>query len=436
MTAKFRTCVVGIGKLGLPIAVHIAQMGHPVIGADVDTRSVDLVNAGIEPFPGEPELAGRLAVVHAAGTLTAMTDVTEAVSKSNAVIVLVPLVVDPSRQPVFDALDAATTAVGKGLQAGTLISYETTLPVGTTRNRFAPRLANVSGLVVGQDIFVVHSPERVFTGRVFADLRRYPKLVGGVTEACADRGVEFYDKILEFDDRHDLDRPNGVWRLASVETAEMTKLAETTYRNVNIGLANEYARFAEANGINVYDVIAAANSQVFSHIHQPGASVGGHCIPVYPHLYMLNDTDTTVPRASVAANEAMPEHLVGLLQQELGTLDGKRIVVLGLAYRGGAKEDAFSGAYAMIDALQERGARVWLHDAIFSADEITVRGAIPYLGERVDGAIVHTNHHDYSLWGPAQLPGVSVIVDGRNALRSDAWPGVVLRTLGVAPSLS
>lgn len=429
-------CVVGIGKLGLPVAVHIAQMGNTVIGADIDERTVELVNAGKEPFPGEPELGERLASVHQAGTLTASTDVTAAVARSQAVILLVPLVVDDDRQPRFTAMDAATTAIGKGLQPGTLMSYETTLPVGTARNRFAPRLAELSGLTVGEDLFVVHSPERVFTGRVFSDLRRYPKLVGGVTDACADKGVAFYESILEFDERPDLDRPNGVWRLASVETAEMTKLAETTYRNVNIGLANEYARFAEANGINVYDVIAAANSQVFSHIHQPGASVGGHCIPVYPHLYMLNDTETTVPKASVAANEAMPAHLVDMLEKELGTLDGTRIAVLGLTYRPGAKEDAFSGTYPLVHELEARGATALVHDTMFSTAEIESRDLSPYNGEEIAGAILHTDHPEYATWSNVSLPGVKAVIDGRNMFDVDKWPGVTVRKLGISPELT
>lgn len=430
------TCVVGIGKLGLPVAVHIAQMGNRVRGADIDERTVNLVNQGVEPFPGEPELADRLADVSARGLLTAHTDIADAVKNSQAVILLVPLIVDADRRPDFTAMDSATRSIGEGLQAGTLVSYETTLPVGTTRTRFAPRLAELSGLTVGEDLFVTHSPERVFTGRVFSDLRRYPKLVAGVTDACTRNGVAFYESVLEFDDRPDLPRKNGVWAMASVETAEMTKLAETTYRNVNIALANEYARFAEANGIDVYEVIDAANSQVFSHIHQPGASVGGHCIPVYPHLYMINDTEATVPVASVAANEAMPAHMADLLAGVLaGSLTDKLVVVLGLCYRGGAKEDAFSGTYSLVAALEQRGALVTVHDPMYSDGELQDRGFTPYAGESTDGAIVHTDHEDYRNWTPANLPGIQAIIDGRNMLAPSKWPNVELRVLGIAADL-
>ncbi|MEO5877578.1 MAG: nucleotide sugar dehydrogenase, partial [Streptosporangiaceae bacterium] len=153
--------------------------------------------------------------------------------------------------------------------------------MGTTRSRWAPMLATGSGLVPGADFPLVFSPERVLTGRVFADLRRYPKLVGGIDSSSADHGVRFYESVLDFDLRADLARPNGVWDLGSAEAAELAKLAETTYRDVNIGLANQFARFSDTVGVDVMRVIEACNSQPYSHIHRPGIAVGGHCIPVY-----------------------------------------------------------------------------------------------------------------------------------------------------------
>ena len=183
-------------------------------------------------------------------------------------------------------------------------------------------------------------------------------------------------------------------------------------------------------------MISAANSQIFSHIHQPGASVGGHCIPVYPHLYMLNDTDTTVPIASVAANEAMPAHMVDLLEAELGEpVEVRRVVVLGLAYRAGTKEDAFSGTYPLVAELERRGATALVHDPMYTADELAGLGFTPYDGSSVDGAVLHTGHEEYRSYGPDDLPGASAIVDGRNVLDAGQWPGVGLRTLGISPEL-
>lgn len=300
-------CVVALGKIGLPLAVQFATKGHRVIGADVNEKVVELVNAGTEPFPGEYDLDVKLKQTVDAGLLSATTDTAAAVAESDAVVVVVPLFVDAEGTPDFGWMDSATRAIAKGLKPGTLVSYETTLPVGTTRTRWAPMLEEGSGLTAGSDFHLVFSPERVLTGRVFADLRRYPKLVGGIDEASGTRGVEFYEQVLDFDERDDLPQANGVWDLGTAEASELAKLAETTYRDVNIGLANQFARFADKNGIDVKKVIEACNSQPYSHIHQPGIAVGGHCIPIYPRMYLWNDPEATVVRSAREANAAMPE---------------------------------------------------------------------------------------------------------------------------------
>ena len=240
-----KIAVVALGKIGLPLAVQFANKGHQVIGCDVNQKTVDLVNAGTEPFPGEAHLQEHLNKVVKNGNLIATTDTQDAVSKSEAVVVVVPLFVDEQGVPDFGWMDAATEKIGAGLKPGTLVSYETTLPVGTTRNRFAKALEKASGLTAGKDFTLVFSPERVLTGRVFADLRKYPKLVGGIDAASTAAGVKFYEAVLDFDDRPDLQQKNGVWDLGSCEASEMAKLAETTYRDVNIALANQFAIFAE-----------------------------------------------------------------------------------------------------------------------------------------------------------------------------------------------
>jgi nucleotide sugar dehydrogenase len=369
------------------------------------------------PFPGEDQLAEKLAAAVRSGALTATTDTAAAVAQAEAVVVVVPLFVNDEHQPDFRSLDAATREIGRGLQPGTLVSFETTLPVGTTRGRFRPMLEETSGLAEGHDFHVVFSPERVLTGRVFADLRRYPKLLGGLSSAGAQRGVAFYESVLEFDDRPDLARGNGVWDLGSAEAAEMAKLAETTYRDVNIGLANQFARFADKHGIDVYQVIEASNSQPYSHIHRPGIAVGGHCIPVYPRLYLWNDPLATVVRAAREANVAMPEYAVSIAKAHYGSLADARVVVLGAAYRGGVKETAFSGVFPTVAALEAEGARVWVHDPLFTDDELSALGLQPYrLGTEVDVAILQADHPEYQSLTEADLPGVRLLVDGRRYL--------------------
>jgi nucleotide sugar dehydrogenase len=419
-----KICVVALGKIGLPLAVQFAASGHTVVGADISERVVQTVNDGAVPFPGETDLDVKLKQAVTAGLLTATTDTTAAVADADAVVIVVPLFVDAEGVPDFGWMDSATRAVAAGLRPGTLVSYETTLPVGTTRNRWAPMLAEGSGLAAGEDFFLVFSPERVLTGRVFADLRRYPKLVGGIDERSAAKGVEFYEAVLQFDDRPDLKRPNGAWDLGSAEASELAKLAETTYRDVNIGLANQFARFADTVGIDVMAVIEACNTQPYSHIHTPGIAVGGHCIPIYPRMYLWNDPSATVVRSAREANAAMPAYAVDLLAAAVGDLSGVSVLVLGAAYRGGVKETAFSGVFPTVSELQRRGATAYVSDPMYTADELVAHGLPAYAGEPVTAAVIQADHAEYRTLGAADLPGVQVVVDGRRVTDPARWDGV------------
>lgn len=388
--------VVALGKIGLPLAVQFALKGARVIGCDVNAATVDAVNAGVEPFPEEFGLKQALHDVVARGRLTATTETQEAVRRVKAVVVVVPLFVDEHGSPNFGAMDAATRSIGAGITPGTLVSYETTLPVGTTRNRFAPLLENVSGLTAGRDFHLAFSPERVLTGRVFADLRRYPKLVGGYTPTCGEVARAFYESLLDFDYRPDLPRPNGVWNLGSCEASELAKLAETTYRDVNIGLANQFAKFASTRGIDIYKVIEACNSQPYSHLHQPGIAVGGHCIPIYPQMYLWNDPNATIVRAAREANWSMPMYAIDLLENAHGSLKDQRIAVFGASYRGGVKETAFSGVFAIVDELQKRGSIVSVHDPLYSDRELRSLGFSPFhYGDTCDAAVLQAEHREY-----------------------------------------
>ncbi len=428
-----KIAVIALGKIGLPLAVQFASKGHEVVGVDVNPATVAAVNAGREPFPGEAHLQELLSELVPAGRLRATTEYADAVPGADAVVLVVPLFVDENAVPDFGWMDTATRSLAEHLTPGTLVAYETTLPVGTTRTRWKPMLEEGSGLVEGTGFHLVFSPERVLTGRVFADLRKYPKLVGGLSPAGAAAAVEFYESVLDFDDRPDLARGNGVWDLGSAEAAEMAKLAETTYRDVNIGLANQFAQYAATAGIDIYQVIEASNSQPYSHIHQPGIAVGGHCIPVYPRLYLWNDPAATVVRAAREANAGMPDYTVGLLEGVHGDLAGQRVVVLGAAYRGGVKETAFSGVFPAVEALRARGAEVLVHDPLYSDDELARFGWTPYHpGESVDAAIVQADHPEYRELTPEALPGIRTFIDGRRVSSADRWPGVTYRVIGIA----
>ncbi|WP_298868684.1 nucleotide sugar dehydrogenase [uncultured Microbacterium sp.] len=429
-----RIAVVALGKIGLPLAVQFASSGHEVIGVDVNQKAVDSINAAREPFPGEAHLQERLEELIPAGRLRATTDYADAIPGADAVVLVAPVFVnDETWEPDFRYMDAATRSLSEHLTAGTLVSYETTLPVGTTRTRWKPMLEEGSGLVEGEDFHVVYSPERVLTGRVFADLRKYPKLIGSLSAEGTRRAREFYEAVLQFDERADLPRPNGVWDLGSTEASEMAKLAETTYRDVNIGLANQFGTFAASHGIDVYKVIEACNSQPYSHIHRPGIAVGGHCIPVYPRLYLSTDPDADIVRVARQYNASMPERLVAQAADLLGDLSGRRAVVLGAAYRGGVKETAFSGVFPTVAALEQRGAEVLVHDPLYADDELRALGFEPYaIGDEAEVAIVQTDHADYRTLSPAQIPGVKLLVDGRNVSDAALWAGTPRIVVGAA----
>jgi len=427
-----RVVVVALGKIGLPLAAHIARAGHTVVGCDISAEVCELVNAARAPFPGEAGLDEALAEVVGDGRLRAQTDTAAAVANGAELVIAVPpLVVDADAQPDWRILDSVVAEIARGMRGaadaghtGTVVCVETTLPVGKTRTRIAPALAAGSGLEAERDFFAAFSPERVYSGRIFADLRRYPKLVGGCSEEGEARAVELYRSFIE---------PTAeVWPMGSAEAAELAKLAETTYRDLNIAFANELARHADAIGVDVDRVIDASNSQPFSHIHRPGVAVGGHCIPVYPHFFLHGAPDARLPRVAREVNGAMPEYAVELLAETLDELYGARVLILGVAYRGDVKETAFSGAFPLRDALSARGTTVVAADPLYDDEELRALGFTPWDGDSVDGAILQADHAQYRDLTPAALPGARAVVDGRDVLDPAPFAsgGVTLRRIG------
>ncbi len=421
-----KIAVVGLGHIGLPLALQYASRGHQVIGSDVNQNIVEAINAGRSPHLDEQALIDGVPQQVAAGMLRATTSNVEAVKSAEAVVVIVPVVVDAARQVEFGPIDSATRDIAAGLQPGTLVIYETTLPVGTTRDRFGPMLAQGSGLELDRDFFLAFSPERVLVGRVLLDLRRYPKIVGGTGAAGTERAVAFYAAVL--------DEGTEVRAVANAETAEMTKLAETTYRDVNIALANEYARYAAKRGIDVSEVIGAANSQPYSHIHLPGVGVGGHCIPVYPHFLFNDEADLRLPPLARAINEEMAAFVVRQIEAHVGSLRDEPVLVLGIAYRADVREDAFSSAFRLRDELRAAGARVLGHDPYFPDQHLRDAGFEPYDLDHpspVVVAILQAGHAAYLDLDPSRIPGLRLLVDGRNALDRARVEGAGVAYLGI-----
>ncbi len=415
--------VIGAGKMGLPLCAQYASHGWNVIAVDISRTVVDSINAGHSHVDGEPGLADAIATARAAGLLRATTDGTAAASEADVIVVIVPVMLDDEQQPDYRWMDAAVDSIAPGVRSGSTVIFETTLPVGDTRDRYAPRLAKVSGLTVGETLFVAFSPERLYSGAAIQNLAVYPKLVGGVDAPSGERAAAFYESVLDAE----------VALLSSSEAAEFSKLADTTYRDVNIALANEFARYADRVGVDIQEVIAAANSQPYSHIHQPGLGVGGHCIPVYPHFLLSRAPELTLVRASRAINDGQVGRVLDQLDVTLGGLAGHPVLVLGLTYRHGVKELAYSRGLPLLRGLLDRQAVVLAYDPLLSDDEVVALDAIPWrFGDTTDAIAIIAQTADPIFDGldPAWFPRLRVVVDGRNALRAAGrWPGV--RRMGI-----
>lgn len=419
-----KVAVIGLGKIGLPLAAQILSKGLEVVGCDANPKVLEEITRGTELYDFEPGLFSR---IHKnVSRLTLTTSAREAAEAADIVIVVVPLIVDEDKKPDFKNLKNASIEIGKGLRSGSLVIYETTLPIGGTKTILTPLLEKFSGLTEGKDFFTAYAPERVSSGTVFADLRKYPKIVGACSPEGSSRVVDFYSSILEFDDRQDLLRKNGVWLMEDSNSAEFVKLAETTFRDVNIALANTFAINAAKFGLDFEKIREASNSQPFSMLHEPGISVGGHCIPVYPHLYLESDPDSKMVSDARELNSGMPLFAVRRLESLLGELKNRRITILGLAYRAGVKEHAFSGTLELKRILKNKGARVCVRDPLYTDDELLALGLAPeFTAIETDALLVHTNHKEFGLIEWNEFPDCKLALEGRGPILNQEFRNMV-----------
>ncbi len=417
--------VIGAGKMGLPLAAQFAGHGWDVIAVDVQAAVVEAINEGRSHIGEEPGVAELVAEAHAAGRLGATLDGAAAARDADVVVLIVPVMLDAANQPDYRYMDAAVAAIAPGVHEGSLVIFETTLPVGDTRGRYAPQLEAATGLRSEADFLVAFSPERLYSGAALRNLATYPKLVGGLGPTSTDRAAAFYDGVLDAE----------VVAMSSAEAAEFSKLADTTYRDVNIALANEFAAYADRVGVDIREVIAAANSQPYSHIHQPGLGVGGHCIPVYPRFLLSRAPELTLVARSREVNDGQIDIALEAVRKALGGLDRAPILVLGLTYREGVKELAHSRALPLIAAFRAAGANVLAHDPMLSDEEVRALGAEPYAwGSTLDVRAIVTQTAD-ARWrelDPAWFPELLILLDGRNSLSALGLPaGVAYRGIGV-----
>lgn len=415
--------VVGLGYVGLPLAVEFAEVGYSVIGIDLNETKVRQLNDGSSYIPDIP--SERLRPLVEGGRFRASADYDD-LRQADAISIAVPTPLRKTKDPDMSYVIEAVDRVSEICHEGMLIVLESTTYPGTTQELIVPKVES-KGFRVGENIFVAFSPERIDPANPTYGVRNTPKVVGGVTNACTEVATALYSAAV-----------NEVVPVSSPMTAEMVKLLENTFRAVNIGLVNEVALMCDKLGIDVWEVIRAAASKPFGFMpFYPGPGLGGHCIPVDPHylswkLKTLNYNARFIELAS-EINTSMPLYVVEKVTQALNDVSkpvrGSRIVVLGVAYKRDVDDVRESPALDVISLLQHRGAQVAYHDPYVARirlenDEIMERS--PYsdslLGSS-DCVVIITDHSAYD-WMHV-LEHSPIIVDTRNATalaRAQAFP--------------
>jgi UDP-N-acetyl-D-glucosamine dehydrogenase len=407
--------VIGLGYVGLPLAVEFAEEGFEVIGYDVSASKVDLLNAG-ESYIGDIPTE-RLKPLVAAGKLRATTSI-DALRAADAISICVPTPLrktkDPDMSYVIQAVNDVMTIVHEGL----LVILESTTYPGTTEELIKPRMEE-SGLVIGENVFVAFSPERIDPGNKHYQVRNTPKVVGGVTPACTEVTVALYEKAID-----------TVFPVSSPTSAEMVKLLENTFRAVNIGLVNEMALMCDKLGVNVWEVIEAAKTKPFGFMpFYPGPGLGGHCIPIDP-LYLswklktLNYTARFIELAS-EINTSMPlyvlDKVMNALNDDSKSLKGSRIVVMGVAYKRDIDDVRESPALDIISLLMHKGATVAYHDPYVESVRLEDNAIMyssdysdPLLAD-ADCVVIVTDHSSFDYDHIVQTS--KLLVDTRNAAK-------------------
>jgi UDP-N-acetyl-D-glucosamine dehydrogenase len=415
--------VVGLGYVGLPLAVAFAESGATVIGLDVDPQRVASIGASRSFIEDVPTAA--LAAVVQAGRLHASDDYA-ALKTADAIVICVPTPLGKSKEPDISYIVAAADAVSGIVRRGQLVVLESTTYPGTTREVLVPRL-EARGLQAGHDVFLAFSPERIDPGNRHHTLRTIPKVVGGLTPTCTALARTLYGRITR-----------QVVEVSSPATAEMVKLLENTFRSVNIALANEFAIMCRRLGVSVWEVIAAAATKPFGFMpFFPGPGLGGHCLPSDPHyLSWRMRLEGYEPRFIAFAdvvNSHMPTYVVEMVVDALNDREravrGAKVLVLGVAYKPNVADTRDSPALEIIEALARKGARVAYHDP--HVPSVAINGvkfdSVPWSAPELGGwdvVLILTPHAGYD-W-PAIVRHARLVIDTRNATADvGAAPNVI-----------
>ncbi len=408
-----KIAILGLGYVGLPLAVVFGEAGFKVTGIDPDERKVKSLMNGVSYIPDVP--TESVAKLLKEGFLTATTDFS-VLKDMDAVSICVPTPLRKTGDPDLSFIVSATEGLAPYAHPGMVVVLESSTYPGTTREMVLPRLNETNGLTIGENLFIAFSPERVDPGRTDWTTKNTPKVVGGITEDCSDVATAWYEQALD-----------TVVRVSTAEVAEMAKLLENTFRMINIGMVNELAIMCDRMGVDVWEVIDAAATKPFGFMKfQPGPGLGGHCIPIDP-LYLswkmksFNYNARFIELAS-DVNTNMPRFAVNKVQDALNnagkSVKGSRVLVLGVAYKPDIDDMRESPSLDVIHLLQQKGATVAYHDPYipeFNHDGWEMKSISDLMPavKAADVVVIVTNHKVYDY--PAILAEASLIVDTRNA---------------------
>jgi UDP-N-acetyl-D-glucosamine dehydrogenase len=408
-----RVAILGMGYVGLPLAVVFADAGFTVTGIDPDHSKVEAIRSGrshIQDVSDE-----QIAQHVSGGKLLATTDFA-VLAEADAVSICVPTPLRKTGDPDLSYILSATEELAKFIHPGMVIVLESTTYPGTTREILLPMLEEACGLTVGKDFFLAFSPERVDPGRKDWTTKNTPKVIGGITPVCSQVAASWYSEALD-----------SVVPVSSAEVAEMAKLLENTFRMINIGLVNEMAIMCDRLGVDVWEVIEAADTKPFGFMKfTPGPGLGGHCIPIDP-LYLswklrgLNYTARFIDLAS-EINTNMPRYVVGRIQDALNghkkPINGSNLLILGAAYKPDIDDVRESPALDILGLLEQKGAVVSYHDPYIASiqhedREISSVKDVTDAVKNADCVVIITNHSCYDY--PAIMNEAKLILDTRNA---------------------
>ncbi len=413
-TAKI--AVIGLGYVGLPLAVEKAKAGYHVIGLDIQQKRVDMVNKGIN-YIGDV-VNEELSKIIGEKMLEASTDY-DKLKEADCIAIAVPTPLDKYKQPNISYVENSTKEIAKRLHKGMLVVLESTTYPGTTEEIIKPILEK-TGLVCGKDFFIAYSPERVDPGNKLYNTKNTPKVVGGITPICTEIAAAMYENVLE----------GCIHRVSSPKVAEMEKILENTYRNINIGLANEMAILCYKMGIDVWEVIEAAKTKPYGfQAFYPGPGLGGHCIPIDPFYLTWKareyDYHTRLIEISAEINDYMPEFVVEramkLLNKHQKAMNGSKVLLMGVAYKQDIDDLRESAALKVIEHLEEQGAIVQYNDPFvpeFRHKGKTYR-SLPFSPEiikQADIVIITTAHtkYDYQMI----VDNAFILFDTKNATKN------------------